>query len=86
MQDYERIKVTICGLETLTASSGVYTATFPYVAVYANAAIEWSVISTWLTFDANTQSDATCRSLSPTYIKLYRNSAMSSLWSSTSLI
>ena len=55
MREYEKIKITVCGLETLTVNNAdPYIVTFLYESVYNNAAIEWSEIQTWFTFDANT--------------------------------
>jgi hypothetical protein len=55
MREYEKIKITVCGLETLTVNDAdPYVVTFVYEPVYNDAAIEWSEIQTWFTFDANT--------------------------------
>lgn len=61
--DYEKIKITICGLETLAAPSAVISYTFAYDAASSGIKIPWSTVQNWLTFDANTQSDITCRNL-----------------------
>ena len=74
MREYEKIKITVCGLETLTPSTAdAIEVTFMYESVYTNAAIEWSEIQTWLTFDASAGSDVACRKLDLTNIKLYQN-------------
>ena len=45
MREYEKIKITVCGLETLTPSTAdAIEVTFMYESVYTNAAIEWSEI------------------------------------------
>lgn len=61
--DYEKVKVTVCGLETFTTSSSdplfyVYS----YSATYAGLSIPWSEILTWYTFNDNSpNSDESCR-------------------------
>ena len=52
--DYEKIKITICGLETLTpASSSPIVYTYNFANTYSGLSIPWSTIQTWLTFDDN---------------------------------
>ena len=62
--DYEKIRITICGLETLTPSSSDPIAlAYTQESTYTGLSIPWSTISTWFVFDDNTpQSDPTCRS------------------------
>ena len=67
-QDYVRIGVTVCGLETLTTDGNQVSYLFYKDTAYNDAAaIDWIDISTWFTYDA-TGSDPNCRSQDLTHL------------------
>lgn len=53
MREYEKIKITVCGLETLTASSAdAYNISFDKVSIYEGASIPWSTLNSFFSFYA----------------------------------
>jgi hypothetical protein len=89
--DYTKIKITICGAETLTPiSTDVLFYSFAYSAAYTGGSIPWSTIETWITFDAGIHSDVTCRDQtkgsSSRGINLFTTNTYLSIWGSTSFI